>query len=233
VETSDLWQALESCRISAKQSCSRAADAIEELDANAERRYKTELVGIFNTIRTTLERLQTRDPQDSRLRDALDRFGQLPQPLRIADAQRMLARLEELSQGPKRSRRIDPFPTLPHTRWEDITIVFTSEFQVQISAGDQTQTRNYDEMGFADTRGAGSKPNRAWFILKQLADHGGRIPRPRELTGPGLTALEKRIQSIRRKMRELFQIPGDPFKSFRPNYVYEARFKVYADRSSS
>ncbi len=51
--------------------------------------------------------------------------------------------------------------------WEDLEISFLSEERVQIMIGDQTETRNYGELGFMDKRGG--KPNQAWGLRRTLA----------------------------------------------------------------
>jgi hypothetical protein len=40
-----------------------------------------------------------------------------------------------------------PFPQAD--KWEDIEILFLSDHRVEITLGTQTETRNYEEMGFA------------------------------------------------------------------------------------
>jgi hypothetical protein len=59
------------------------------------------------------------------------------------------------------------------TSWADIEISFVSDERVQIHNGTDTETRNYDELGFADRRNG--KPNQAWVTLRAMAEERGII----------------------------------------------------------
>ena len=67
-------------------------------------------------------------------------------------------------------------------KWEDIEISFTSEERVQITMGAETETRNYEEMGFANKT--------------KMAEGGGVI----SVAADGRTwaGVEKRMQQIRK-----------------------------------
>jgi len=68
-------------------------------------------------------------------------------------------------------------------RWEDVKIEFLSDERVQIWRGNQTETRNYGEMGFMDRRTG--KPNQSWAILDTWRRQAGpsRIQHAAEKTG--------------------------------------------------
>src|ERR1022692_2327545 len=85
------------------------------------------------------------------------------------------------AEPPKRQTRAQasrsiagpPTPAPAGTRWEDIEISFLSDERVQIQIGSQRETRNYDEMGFAD--GRNGLPSKPWILLRTLASMQGLI----------------------------------------------------------
>jgi hypothetical protein len=54
------------------------------------------------------------------------------------------------------------------TEWKDVTITFTSEFQVQLLVGDQSHVVTYADLGFRNERH--DKPNLAWEKFRALAE---------------------------------------------------------------
>jgi hypothetical protein len=109
------------------------------------------------------------------------------------------------------------------TDWQAIEIVFLSDHRVQIRInGKQTQPANYAELGFAD--GRSENPNKAWLTLRLLAENRGVIKDGRSIGEPW-TKVEKRIQEIRRALRELFGISTDPLP-FVEGAGYQAIFKI-------
>jgi hypothetical protein len=108
------------------------------------------------------------------------------------------------------------------TTWDAIEIQFLSDERVQVYVGKATQTFNYAEFGFQDSRNG--KPNRAWTVLRGLAERRGMIR-----DGAGLRQdwpkVEKRIQEIRRVLRAHFGISADPIP-FIDGTGYRANFKI-------
>jgi hypothetical protein len=122
--------------------------------------------------------------------------------------------------------RVEPFLKPDGVTWKDVSITFISDHRVQIAVLGVTDTRNYAEMGFADNRGGkGQKPNAAWECLRQLAQNEGTIERPKEFKSNRIQ-LEKQIQTVRSRLRKLFQVSDDPFEPFRAVKAYKARFSV-------
>lgn len=129
-------------------------------------------------------------------------------------------------------KRIPPIasrPVTPSARWEALEISFLSDERVQIRINGAPQTRNYAEMGFADRRTG--KPTLAWGTLRLLAEKRGTIRSGRE-TGTTWSSVEKRVQEIRRRLRELHGAPGDPLPFIEKNECggkvsgYEAQFHI-------
>jgi hypothetical protein len=120
-----------------------------------------------------------------------------------------------------------PRPVLQADNWEDIEILFLSDERVQITLGTQTETRNYEEMGFASKQNG--KPVLAWVALREMAERGGvtQVVGDREMWA----AVEKRIQEIRKVLRHRFGLTDDPlpFKKMQrgsKDFGYRAKFKV-------
>ena len=106
--------------------------------------------------------------------------------------------------------------------WEDIEIIFLSDERVQIRNVSQTETRNYAEFGFAD--GRSKTPNQAWVTLRAMAQENGLI-RDGSKTGRAWPKVEKRMQEIRKALRDHFDISADPLP-FISGVGYQARFKI-------
>jgi hypothetical protein len=141
--------------------------------------------------------------------------------MRLREMQGLAVRMQR-----GRVRRFEPFRTPDGTTWKDVSITFISDHRVQIAVLGVTDTRNYAEMGFADNRGAqGQKPIAAWLCLNLLAQNAGTIKRPEEFKS-NRSPLEKQIQTVRTRLRELFQITDDPFEPFHEAKAYKARFSI-------
>jgi hypothetical protein len=106
--------------------------------------------------------------------------------------------------------------------WNAIEISFLSDERVQIRNGAKTETCNYGELGFAD--GRTGKPNQAWLTLRALAQTRGII-RDAATTGRAWPKVEKRIQEIRKALRNHFGISTDPVP-FVDGTGYQACFKI-------
>ena len=111
--------------------------------------------------------------------------------------------------------------------WDGIVISFLSDERVQIRCGEKIETRNYAEFGFADRRSG--KPNQAWVTMRALAKQGGLI---RDAVGAGRPwpKVEKRIQEIRKVLREHFGLSADPIP-FIAGVGYQTCFTIGCERS--
>jgi hypothetical protein len=120
-----------------------------------------------------------------------------------------------------------PRPVFQADKWEDIEILFLSDERVQITFCTQTETRNYEEMGFASKQNG--KPVLAWAALREMAQRAGvtQIVSDKRKWAD----VEKRIQEIRKVLRHMFGLTDDPlpFKKKRrgsEDFGYRAKFKV-------
>jgi hypothetical protein len=105
--------------------------------------------------------------------------------------------------------------------WSQVEIRFLSDLRVQVSLGAHSETRNYAELGFED--GRSKLPNLAWLMLRTLATAGGVVPRAAD--GQDWTAVEKRMQELRKVFWHHFQLSADPLP-FVEGIGYQARFKI-------
>jgi hypothetical protein len=110
--------------------------------------------------------------------------------------------------------------------WDSIEISFLSDHRVQIRNGTSTETLNYGEFGFADSRAkqGAPKPNRAWEMLRTMAEHKGIILNATQAGAPW-EKVEKRMQDIRKALRHHFRISADPIP-FVKGTGYQACFKI-------
>ena len=116
----------------------------------------------------------------------------------------------------------EPLPAL----WEDIRLSFFNEHALEITVGQSKRTYQYDELGMADQRTG--KPNLAWQTLHALASNG-TLNRPTGLTSKW-TSVEKRVQELRKWLRDRFGISSDPLP-FVPNTGYRHKFRITLARS--
>jgi hypothetical protein len=106
--------------------------------------------------------------------------------------------------------------------WESVEISFLSDFRIQIRNGTKLETPNYAEFGFEDRRSG--KPNQAWETLRVLAERRGLIQEPTK-AHQDWSQVEKRIQEIRKILRNHFGISADPIP-FVEGAGYQVLFKI-------
>jgi UvrD/REP helicase N-terminal domain len=125
-------------------------------------------------------------------------------------------------------RRPKPSPPLVSS-WSEVTITFLSDERVEIRIGKQRETRNSAEFGFEDRRSG--KPNRAWYMLRALAEHNGAISEP-VVTDKDLkwSQVEKRMEEIRKLFQRHFRLTSSPIifvpKEEQQPSEYQALFKI-------
>ncbi len=116
------------------------------------------------------------------------------------------------------------FPTPPGTDWEDVEISFLSKDRAQLKVSHTTEIRDYAAMGFEDIRTG--NPIKAWAVLRLLGwsqASGNSINKV--LMGADWEVAKKHIQTIRRKVRTVFGLPGDPVPFVRGR-GFRARFRI-------
>ena len=121
---------------------------------------------------------------------------------------RLLAEVSEAAERPVAQAGT----ALTLSRWEDLEIVMTSEFQAQFKVGGQAETKTFIDVGLADDRAKNAnetKPNDTWETLLEFAKNKGRVERPKGKTGP-VSKLEKKVYRLRHWLRAYFGLKDDP-----------------------
>jgi hypothetical protein len=136
-------------------------------------------------------------------------------------------------------------PAPPLTWDKDVAIIFLSDERVQVKRGDEYSTMNYAEFGFEDKRNG--KPDQAWVSLREMAENKGVLQKPErrvpeaalkpardrdkelhralDVQARHWAKTQKHVETIRRRLREHFQIPdGDPIPATAAGY--QTAFKL-------
>jgi hypothetical protein len=170
-------------------------------------------------------------------------------PEMLAEEAEAKRELEEALARKKENRKalMPPSPEAPQLEpeppplaWDkDVSIIFLSEERVQAKRGDQFSTMNYAEFGFEDKRNG--KPDQAWVILRAIAENKGVLQKPErrvpeavlkpardrdrelhralEVQARQWAKTQKHVETIRKRLREHFQIPdGDPVPATAAGY---------------
>jgi hypothetical protein len=114
------------------------------------------------------------------------------------------------------------FPTPPGTRWEDVTIQVVSNDSIKITAKGVYKTFTYAEIGFKDKR-KGDLWDSQWEVLMALAEENGEISWDCK---NAQLRLQKKIQTIRRRLQALMGIEEDPFYCYQDVKAYKTKFKI-------
>lgn len=137
-----------------------------------------------------------------------------------------LLEVSEPKPSPKTS--ISKFPIPPGTTWQDVIIQFISVNEVKITVGTVHKNYNFAELGFKDER-RGDVPDSQWQVLIILAESNNQISwetkHPR-LTEPIQRQLNKRIQTIRKRLQTIMGIDDDPFYTYQQIKIYKTKFKI-------
>lgn len=189
----------------------------------------------MDPIREELAKLEFQVPMlpGATLADRLQEhyYGTLAEAIKLLEDARHIAQaVEPISvSGDVARPPVARFPTPEGAGWADVSIRLTSEFQAQITVAGCSEVRNYAEMGFEDRRS--QLPDSAWELLRQFAEHGGTIRNSQQANSTRWPLVEKRVQIIRKRLRQLFQIPGDPFEPYHRVKCYRAKFRIESARA--
>jgi polyhydroxyalkanoate synthesis regulator phasin len=140
--------------------------------------------------------------------------------------QQRLREMNSLLNAGIGNRRLLSLPIPPGTTWADVSIRFLSDNRIQIKAPECSAPLNCLEAGFEDARK--NVPNLAWNVLRELAINSGELQRPNV---PGsqrqqIVSLEKSVEAIRKRLKQLFGIDEDPFYPYREVKCYRTKFRI-------
>lgn len=215
-------------------------------------------VGMAGEIRKAVDRFAEQEPQEPsfweffRHRVEVSLADEFLRDVRIPVKGKDIARLEPLLIKTARDWQGDPKPPQPRPRatvvvptpigakWEDVTIAFTSDEAVRISVrGGDSKMYTYMELGFADKR-QGDIPLKLWDTFKAIANLSKMVERAANQSKSPRKPIKSRISAIRKLLKELFKLDGDPIPFVKKKWDdhdltktgYVPRFRLF-DKSYS
>ncbi len=169
-------------------------------------------------------------PQLREVREEIERLELLTNPhlgmqRSYEDLVSLQQRLAELRNDRPGGNKLVPasFSTPDSAIWSDVNIRFLSDHRIQVTVLERSKAFNYAEAGFENRKT--QNPNLAWNLLLQFARRNGRMERPQGKRSD-LTRMEKDVQAIRKRFKELFKIQDDPFLPYRQEKCYQTIFKI-------
>jgi len=115
---------------------------------------------------------------------------------------------------------ITTFPTPEGATWKDVKIEVISDDCIKISVFAKKSKFTYSEIGFKDNR-RGDFPDKNWYALLEFAKFNGAIYQHDNIDPELRQNLKKRVQVIRRRLKTLLQIEGEPFADYRKHRAYK------------
>ena len=154
---------------------------------------------------------------------------------RELDHQRLITR--ELERQTKerqcQASTLVAFPVPAHAGWQDVSIRFTSDFQIQAKIrGQPTEARTYAGLGFEDRRGKTGKPDVQWRLLEHFVRNGVVVESHRGTDFKSRNALQKGVQKLRQRLKEVFGLDDDPIEYDVVENCYRAKFQVTTSTST-
>jgi hypothetical protein len=118
-----------------------------------------------------------------------------------------------------------PFKIPAGREWENIILKFLDDENVLIIVGKWRHRAGYADMDMADTREKEPKPNMQWHFLKILADFGGEVGFGK---GEARTSFKKQKSILTQKLKDYFDMGGDPFWPYNQFGTYKIRMTLVA-----
>jgi len=122
-------------------------------------------------------------------------------------------------------RSITQFPVKPGTQWRDVKITFITPSKIKITAKGMSGTYHFKKIGLS-----GRNPNEAgslWELLLRFADKGV-LDKTIPTSSDRKTELKSQISNLRKRLRKILPIEGDPIP-FNPSEYggeYSPRFEI-------
>lgn len=105
-------------------------------------------------------------------------------------------------------------------KWGGITATFLNETEILFQYSGESMEKNYKQLGFED--GRNGKPIKAWDDFMEASRIDGQIRYPLSKR----SAVEKRVEFIRKKLKEFFPgVEGDPLPHKSEYYKFEIHVK--------
>lgn len=112
------------------------------------------------------------------------------------------------------------------TKWEDISIQFVDEHEVQITVKNERYHTTYEEMGFQDERKR--LPNKQWDFLLYLSMKRGELSwqNNQNLPVKKILSATKTKQLLKEALQTYFQINDDPFFDYKAEKAYRIKITL-------
>ncbi|MFW6173289.1 MAG: hypothetical protein ACOC5T_06040 [Elusimicrobiota bacterium] len=127
-------------------------------------------------------------------------------------------------------------PVSKDTTWDEISIHFTSQTEVEIKVRDASQKRNYMNMGFFDQRKKDRETEDSfdfqWGLLRIFAQEKDNIYKIGSFSEKQRTNLRKKIQRLNKTLMDFFakkdKRPIDTIKA----YTYQTKFGISSEEKN-
>jgi hypothetical protein len=124
---------------------------------------------------------------------------------------------------PRLSVPTHEFATPAGTRWQDVTIRFLTQHQVQVQIGRSSGVFDFTQMGMADGRTNPVVPDSRWTLLAAFAEGRGVV---RWRTTSENRRRQKQKDGLGKVLRTFFGIGENPFEPLEDRRGWRARFRV-------
>lgn len=162
---------------------------------------------------------------------------ELFQVLDIKPIEKLLGKIKtrENENGEIQDKKTPSINLPENTKWEDITIRFMDDDNVEISVKGRTFcTTNFAEMGFENAKTG--RPDYQWDILKLMALQKGEFSW-KDKTSDSIKdrfKYKKRKQKLKDALKKHFQLSESPFYSYKKEGVYKIKINLirpFSDQS--
>ena len=119
-----------------------------------------------------------------------------------------------------------PFTLSGAQRWSDITIRFIDGHSIQVTVGQAPPEKfEHEHLGFHGK--AKVEPSIPWRVLEALAENHGVLTNRTPVHPNGLVD-KYRVGALRKMLKQIFQIQGNPLPQERKTKSWRAAFSIYA-----
>ncbi len=125
-------------------------------------------------------------------------------------------------------RQPRPYRLPEKAGWEQLIVRVVDDESVILAGGDGAERRSYIELGMVDRRRRSPSPTQAWTLLLLFARNGGELG-----WGDAEAAgwIKGQMTHLRRHLRETTGLRGNPFRDYRSERRWKARFILTDCRS--
>jgi hypothetical protein len=135
------------------------------------------------------------------------------------------ARAPQPPTSARRKPRPVCFPSPDDLRWDEVTLVFTSDSAIRVQAREKRTVYTFCQMGFQDAR-SGDIPDDQWKTLRSFAVRDQEeFQELASRVRPDMN-LKKQVSVIRKRLQAIFGIDDDPFHPYRKSKAYRPKFRV-------